>query len=472
MSSTILDKVEFLCNHLIFQLEINEEKLYLKCIKKLNSLNPRSLVNLSKSISLVNIISVEHGPDVWKVDTKVKSLLECNMKSLLNRNTSKCHCLTINTYHITTNKHRRIQSFKLQTFFEKNVAGCSELIDHKILHSLDKNKIQRPKRLLVFVNPFGGHKKAVPVYENVAAPIFKLARVEVTKVVTEHRNHARDYVQSANLSEFDGIVAVGGDGMANELINGVLMAAQTTNGISLDDDSESLCTRPPKYMPAQIKLGLIPAGSTNCLSYVTQGNDDPQSATIQIISGESHLLDVCSIHDDFGKFVRFSFSMTSYGFFGQVLRKSENMRKLGPRRYDVAGVNTFAQMKPYSSEVTYFLSSPENPIKVAKDNTRCRFPCETCSKAPTSFSALSVPIDAIGVNLEEEDAKKAIDYTSNNGHVLGSAIQLNPKQANGHVLRSAIQQISKDANGLSPSASHLNREKVNSLGVLIKTASF
>jgi len=384
MSSTPLNKIEFLCNHLVFQLEVKEEILHLRCIKKINPLNLHSLVNLSKSISLLNVLSVEHVPDVWKVDNKVKSLLECNMKSLLIQNVSSCHLLTINTYYVTSNKQRKIQSFKLQTFFEKDVAGWCELLQHRMESALDKNKLQRPKSLLIFVNPFGGHKRAGSVYENIAAPIIKLAGIKVTKVVTERRNHARDYVQTANLAEYDGIVAVGGDGMANEVINGVLMAAQTAKGISLDDHTETLSTKPPKYLPAQIKLGLIPAGSTNCLSYVTQGNDDPQSATIQIICGESHPLDICSIHDIFGKFIRFSFSMTSYGFYGQVLRKSENMRKLGPRRYDVAGVNTFARMKPYSSEVTYFLSSSENPVKVSEDKTQCRYPCETCLKSITS----------------------------------------------------------------------------------------
>ena len=378
-----LDKAEFLWNRLVFHLKISNNVLHLKCVKKLNPLNPKLLENISKSIPLLNILSIEHESGYWKINTKVKSLQLCGVKHLFSNTESPCKVLTVSAYITTDNKtkQRKIQTFKLQTFTDRDDAAvwCS-ILQSELKNALSNEKILRPKTLLVFVNPIGGRKNALSVYENIASPVFKLAGVKITQVVTKQRDHAKEYVQTVNLSEFDGIVAVGGDGMANEIINGVLMAAQREKNISLDGDMETLCKSPPNYLPSPIKLGLIPAGSTNCLSYVTQGNDDPQTSAIQIVCGEHHPLDLCSIHNDLGNFIRFSFSMAAYGFYGQVLRKSEQLRKLGPRRYDFAGVDVFTHMKTFESEIIYYLSSPRNPVKVADETTRCQYQCEVCSK--------------------------------------------------------------------------------------------
>lgn len=47
-------------------------------------------------------------------------------------------------------------------------------------------------------------------------------------------------------------------------------------------------------------------------------------------------MDVCASYHD-GQLMRYSVSLTGYGFFGDVLRESESMRLMGPMRYDLAG---------------------------------------------------------------------------------------------------------------------------------------
>uniref|UniRef100_H2YXL8 DAGKc domain-containing protein n=1 Tax=Ciona savignyi TaxID=51511 RepID=H2YXL8_CIOSA len=128
---------------------------------------------------------------------------------------------------------------------------------------------------------------------------------------------------------------------------------------------------PNSYKTPKIKLGVIPAGSTDCMSYVSQGINDPETAALHIMVGDTHPLDLCSLYEESGKFIRFSFSMTSYGYYGNVLRKSERLRHLGPSRYDFAGVQTFLKKHVSKSEI-HFLPSSSNSH--ATDTTKCRYP--------------------------------------------------------------------------------------------------
>ena len=397
-----LEKAEFLWNNLVCKLSLENDVLHIKCLKKLNSLNPRPLLTYDKEISLLHIVSVKCGTGVWKADNQ-KRLIQLNLINLIQPNVSSCYDITINALTKLKNRQWKLRSYTLQASEEKFTTGWQDFLENELDERTKLLGITRPKKLLVFVNPYGGRKKAESVYRNVASPLFKLAGIETTVEVTQCRNYARDRLQKIDFSVFDGIVAVGGDGMANEIINGVLQAQQKQNNISLDGDSKSLLIEPIDYVKANVKIGLIPAGSTNCLSYVSQGTDDAETAVLQIICGENHPLDICSIHEDDGKFVRFSFSMTSYGYFGQVLQKSENLRKLGPSRYDIAGINAFTKAKSYHSEVAYLPSSPEDPVDISQVDSKCRYPCKTCTDIKESSLITSINNPDRMLNFDEDN---------------------------------------------------------------------
>jgi sphingosine kinase len=40
-------------------------------------------------------------------------------------------------------------------------------------------------------------------------------------LITQHPGHARNMMSSANLSEIDGIITIGGDGILYEVVNGL-----------------------------------------------------------------------------------------------------------------------------------------------------------------------------------------------------------------------------------------------------------
>uniref|UniRef100_A0A6G1S8B1 Ceramide kinase n=1 Tax=Aceria tosichella TaxID=561515 RepID=A0A6G1S8B1_9ACAR len=95
-----------------------------------------------------------------------------------------------------------------------------ELIDQH----LELKRRQRPRRLLVFVNPYGGKGKAFHLYKSKVRKILDLAQIECQLVVTKYANHARNTIEDPlfNLESFDGIICIGGDGMFAELMNGLL----------------------------------------------------------------------------------------------------------------------------------------------------------------------------------------------------------------------------------------------------------
>ncbi len=93
-------------------------------------------------------------------------------------------------------------------------------------------------------------------------------------VVTEYPGHALELARSAAISETDIIVAVGGDGTCNEVVNGILLGSQTN--------------------PIRSKMGIIPVG---------RGNDFAFSMGVPIVFTEAceHLVDPKIRAIDIGK---------------------------------------------------------------------------------------------------------------------------------------------------------------------------
>lgn len=74
---------------------------------------------------------------------------------------------------------------------------------------------RRPRRLLVFCNPFGGSRRARQIWESVVRPVFDKAGIKSSAVETQHGGHARALLTNMpadELAGYDGVVAIGGDG--------------------------------------------------------------------------------------------------------------------------------------------------------------------------------------------------------------------------------------------------------------------
>lgn len=243
---------------------------------------------------------------------------------------------------------------------------------------------KRPKRLLFFINPFGGKKRAPKIYKEKVEPILRMAGIHVKSVITERANHAKDLIETgmdeATFNSYDGIICVGGDGMFAELLNGILIRTQDTNNIDYHETKSHL-------MEPNIPLGVIPAGSTDAVAFSVTGTNDPVTSIIQVIFGKKVNIDVSAIHDPKSddKLIRYATSFLAYGYFGDVLLDSENHRWMGPSRYDWAGLKKFIGLKKYEGEIKLYTSKFDGS---PKDKSICQSDCAVCAKSKSRSKLL------------------------------------------------------------------------------------
>ena len=95
-------------------------------------------------------------------------------------------------------------------------------------------------------------------------------------------------------------------------------------------------------------------------------------------------MDVSAIHTEIG-LERFVMTMCSYGYFGDLMKHSENLRCLGRYRYDLSGVRTFLRHKSYSGTINYVPSGVPSQ-KLLTDS--CGEGCPQCSYKGKMFCSM------------------------------------------------------------------------------------
>ncbi|XP_061344851.1 sphingoid long-chain bases kinase 1 isoform X2 [Gastrolobium bilobum] len=201
-------------------------------------------------------------------------------------------------------------------------------------------RCKTPPKMLVILNPRSGRGRSSKVFHGIVEPIFRLAGFRLEVVKTKSAGHARNLASSVDISTCpDGIICVGGDGIINEVLNGLLSRDNQKEGIS-------------------IPIGIIPAGSDNSLVWTVLGVRDPVSAAMAIVKGGLTATDVFAVEWIQTNKIHFGLTVSYYGFVSDVLELSEKYQKrFGPLRYFVAGFLKFLCLPRYSYEVEYLPAS-------------------------------------------------------------------------------------------------------------------
>ncbi|GMR53686.1 hypothetical protein PMAYCL1PPCAC_23881, partial [Pristionchus mayeri] len=234
--------------------------------------------------------------------------------------------------------------------------------------------LPRPRRILVYINPFGGKGKAPNIYKKYVEPLFQLAEINAQVIFTQHANHAKEHVEGMNEYDWktiDGIVSVGGDGLFNECLSGAINRTQTEVSVDVDD-RRSILESP------RIPFGIIGAGSANSIVMTVHDTDDYATSAVHIAIGSRCRVDACTVHEKKG-LVRVSADAISYGWLGDVLRDSERYRWLGPLRYQWSALRTTIRNPSYRGTVSFSLSSNETNCPVDKLPS-CISPCTLCEQ--------------------------------------------------------------------------------------------
>ncbi|XP_044279380.1 ceramide kinase isoform X2 [Varanus komodoensis] len=279
---------------------------------------------------------------------------------------AKPHAFTV--YYVKRAQHHRWRCNNV-TFWCTEEQLCNRWMN--ALKELLDLQISRPKHLLVYINPYGGKRQGEKIYEQKVAPLFSLASISTDVIVTEHANHAKDSLLEVNLKKYDGVVCVGGDGMFSEVVHGLIGRTQKDSGIDQNNPKAPL-------VQCDIRVGIIPAGSTDCICYATVGINDPVTSALHIIVGDTQPLDVSSVHRN-NTFLKYCVSLLGYGFYGDVLKDSEEKRWMGPARYDFAGIKTFLSHHYYEGTISFLLAS--HTVGSPRDKKYCRTGCRICKQS-------------------------------------------------------------------------------------------
>ncbi|XP_042373310.1 sphingosine kinase 2-like [Zingiber officinale] len=236
------------------------------------------------------------------------------------------------------------------------------------------DSLGRPKRLLIVINPYGGKKTALRIFDAEIKPLLVDANIIYTMKETKHQLHAQQIAKTVDLLKFDGIVCVSGDGVLVEVVNGLLQREDWDSAI-------------------QVPLGIIPAGTGNGMakSLLDSVGDlySVSNATFAVIRGCRRSLDVVTVAQGKTKF--FSVLMLTWGLVADIDIESEKFRWMGSARLDFYSLLRILKLRMYQGHVQ-FVPAPgyetygepvrqsvcDRNAKLCKDDQRDTVNCSLC----------------------------------------------------------------------------------------------
>jgi len=169
-------------------------------------------------------------------------------------------------------------------------------------------------KLLLVYNPRAGNDRAGRSLAEVHAQI-RQAGLEVDVVLTERRGHAAEIVASADLSNYDGVIAAGGDGTVFEVVNG--------------------CFRNPAG-PA-VPFGVLPVGTGNSFARDLGLRTGQIREALQLIAdGRTRKVDVG--HCRAGSDEYYYLNILGIGFVTDVTATASRFKVLGSGAYTLGVV--------------------------------------------------------------------------------------------------------------------------------------
>ncbi|KAF8391407.1 hypothetical protein HHK36_023711 [Tetracentron sinense] len=264
--------------------------------------------------------------------------------------------------------------------FEPLSEDSQQLWCQKLQEFIDS--LERPKRLFIIVNPFGGRKSGSKIFHEEVKPLLEAADIQFTEQETQYQLHAKEIAQTLDLSMYDGIVCLSGDGILVEVVNGLLQredwdaaikmplgiipAAYSANWrqsksylgpIDPENDMDSIKDqiRPFKSKWASVSICGYALGTGNgMVKSLLDSVDDHCSvlnATLAIIRGYKHSLDVATVLQGETRF--FSVLMLAWGLVADIDIESEKYRWMGSSRLDFYALLRIIRLRKYNGRVSF-----------------------------------------------------------------------------------------------------------------------
>lgn len=178
---------------------------------------------------------------------------------------------------------------------------------------------------VIIVNPNAGGGTAL---DELRSPIDELTGFEIRE--TEQAGDARRLARQAADEGVARVVAAGGDGTLNEVINGLA----------------------PDFVPV---VGLIPLGTGNDFCRIAQIPGRTDQAVALLETGSERRIDVVRMVAGEGGETRWFVNVSAGGFSGEVSDKNSTEVKAswGPLSYLVSALDAAAELEPYQVRLTF-----------------------------------------------------------------------------------------------------------------------
>lgn len=302
------------------------------------------------------------GVDLTVGDTRELCLKNC----VINCNDKPT---TMNIYCYPKGKmHRTPKHYKLRMLPESKDSNCIcacvkgirtlANLNHNF-HNAEKSEssdIIKSKKYLVVVNPYSGLKKGKDIYEQKIHPMMEQAGLDHDLFMTQYAGHGKERMKMvtekemttgtySDISSYDAIIAVGGDGILSEIIN----------GIEERSDSHSIF--------GQKKFGIVGAGTSNGLAksllHASNETYSELESVYLICKGFHHSVDL-STYKTYNNSYR-GFLSFSYAIVADVDIESESLRCLGSLRQDIYALWRMIFLRRYPCRFSYLPSDTKMP---------------------------------------------------------------------------------------------------------------
>ncbi|KAJ6547589.1 ATP-NAD kinase-like domain-containing protein [Mycena capillaripes] len=194
--------------------------------------------------------------------------------------------------------------------------------------------VKRGRRLKVVINPHGGTKKGVAIFNKTVEPILRAAQCSLDVIHTTRGGHAYEIAKAVSL-DYDAMVIVSGDGLVHEVLNGFAHHEQPINAF-------------------RIPLAPIPTGTGNGLSLNILGiadGFDVCAATLNVVKGLPMQVDVFSLTQNGKRTI--SFMSQAMGLMADLDIGTENLRWMGEARFMYGFLRGMVQFKPCPVQLSY-----------------------------------------------------------------------------------------------------------------------
>jgi sphingosine kinase len=242
----------------------------------------------------------------------------------------------------------------------EDLQDCNAVLT--FLRDLATTTPKQVKKYLIMVNPRSGPKRnAAVLCEQQVQPMLEQAGIECHVCVTTHARHAEERMLQVtatatstsgpletDVSEYDGLVVMGGDGIIHEVLNGIMAR----------EDSEAVLKK--------IKIGVVGCGTANgfatSLTHESKERYGLTNETFLICKGKSIWTDLSRYSTPNASYI--SFLTYTWAIIADCDLESEAIHFLGESRFDVWAVWRILFLRRYRARFSYL------PASVVEDKTK------------------------------------------------------------------------------------------------------